>query len=296
MFAITGITGKVGGATARALLDAGRQVRAVVRDKAGGASWQSRGCEVAVADISDAAALAEALAGAEGTFILLPPTFDPAPDFSDVKATIAAIRKALLQSAVPKALVLSTVGADTQRSNLLNGLRFLEESLADLDMPIVFLRAAWFMENAIWDVSSARDQGVIRSYLQPLDRPVPMIATEDVGRMAATLLQANWAGHQVVELEAEARISPNAIAAAFSKALNRIVKAEIVPRGDWESMFRAQGMKNPTPRMQMLDGFNEGWIDFRDRGAHSRRGAIGIDQIVCALVSKPGRSFFPHCP
>ena len=62
----------------------------------------------------------------------------------------------------------------------------------------------------------------------------------------------NWAGHQVVELEAEARISPNAIAAAFSKALNRIVKAEIVPRGDWESMFRAQGMKNPTPRMQML--------------------------------------------
>ena len=30
-------------------------------------------------------------------------------------------------------------------------------------------------------------------------RPVPMIATEDVGRMAASLQQANWAGHQVVE-------------------------------------------------------------------------------------------------
>jgi uncharacterized protein YbjT (DUF2867 family) len=70
MFAITGITGKVGGATARALLDAGGQVRAVVRDKAGGGSWQSRGCEVAVADISDAAALAEALAGA-GLFNLV---------------------------------------------------------------------------------------------------------------------------------------------------------------------------------------------------------------------------------
>jgi uncharacterized protein YbjT (DUF2867 family) len=33
MFAITGITGKVGGATARALLEAGCKVRAVVRDK-----------------------------------------------------------------------------------------------------------------------------------------------------------------------------------------------------------------------------------------------------------------------
>jgi uncharacterized protein YbjT (DUF2867 family) len=90
MFAITGITGKVGGATARALLEAGCKVRAVVRDKSRGVAWHSRGCEVAVADISNAASLAEALTGAEGTFILLPPTFDPAPDFSDVKATIAS--------------------------------------------------------------------------------------------------------------------------------------------------------------------------------------------------------------
>jgi NAD(P)H dehydrogenase (quinone) len=85
-FAITGITGKVGGATARALLEAGCKVRAVVRDKSRGVAWYSRGCELAVADISNAASLAEALTGAEGTFILLPPTFDPAPDFSDVKA------------------------------------------------------------------------------------------------------------------------------------------------------------------------------------------------------------------
>jgi NAD(P)H dehydrogenase (quinone) len=175
MFAITGITGKVGSATARALLDAGHQVRAIVRDQARGASWRSRGCEVAVADISDAPVLAEALAGAEGAFVLLPPVFDPAPGFADVKATIASIREALLRSAVPKAVVLSTIGADVHRPNLLNGLRFLEEALADLDMPIAFLRAAWFMENALWDLPSARDQGVIRSYLQPLDRPVPMV-------------------------------------------------------------------------------------------------------------------------
>ena len=61
MFAITGITGKVGGATARALLEAGCKVRAVVRDKSRGVAWHSRGFEVAVADISNAASLAEAL-------------------------------------------------------------------------------------------------------------------------------------------------------------------------------------------------------------------------------------------
>jgi hypothetical protein len=29
----------------------------------------------------------------------------------------------------------------------------------------------------------------------------------------------------------------------------------------WEEVFRAQGMKNPTPRIQMIEGFNEGWIE-----------------------------------
>jgi hypothetical protein len=31
-----------------------------------------------------------------------------------------------------------------------------------------------------------------------------------------------------------------------------------VPRETWESLLKLQGMKNPTPRIQMLDGFNEG--------------------------------------
>jgi hypothetical protein len=40
--------------------------------------------------------------------------------------------------------------------------------------------------------------------------------------------------------------------------------------------------------MQMIDGVNEGWIDFRDQRAQSRKGGTGIDEVVCALVSKSG--------
>lgn len=36
----------------------------------------------------------------------------------------------------------------------------------------------------------------------------------------------------------------------------------------------------------MLDGFNEGWIDFRDRGAHARKGRVGIDEAVASLVAR----------
>jgi NAD(P)H dehydrogenase (quinone) len=245
--------------------------------------WKALGCEVAVADLTDVGRLARALEGTEGAFILLPPVFDPEPDFRNVKTTIAIIREALAQARPPKAVVLSTIGADAVQPNLLNGLRYLEQALADLDPPITFLRAGWFMENAEWDVASARQRGIVTSYLQPLDRPVPMVSVHDVGRVAADLLREEWSGQRIVELEAAERTTPNAIAAAFEKALGKPVRAQIAPRGEWEQTFRAQGMKNPTPRMQMIDGFNEGWIDFKHQGANSRKGCITIDEAIAAL-------------
>jgi NAD(P)H dehydrogenase (quinone) len=39
-YAIAGVRGKVGGAAARALLDAGHAVRAVLRDKKKAAKWE----------------------------------------------------------------------------------------------------------------------------------------------------------------------------------------------------------------------------------------------------------------
>jgi NAD(P)H dehydrogenase (quinone) len=288
MYAITAITGRVGGALAETLLASGHQVRAIVRDEQKGASWKARGCDVAVADVSDSDRLAQAFTGVEGAFILLPPLFDPAPGFPEAQAMISVIREALEKAAPPKVVVLSTIGADTAQPNLLTALRLLEQSLADLPMPITFLRAAWFMENAEWDIASARDEGVIHSFLQPLDRPVAMVATDDVGRVAAELLLEDWKGHRVIELSAAERVSPNAIAAAFAKALGRDVKADIVPRETWETLFRAQGMQNPTPRIQMVDGFNEGWIDFRDPDAKVRTGRIGIDEAIASLVGRKG--------
>lgn len=284
MYAITAITGRVGGALANRLLEQGHPIRAIVRDEEKGAPWAARGAQVALADADDVDALTAAMSGVEGAFLLLPPNFDPAEDFADVKARIATFREALLRARPGKAVVLSTIGADAMEPNLLTALRLLEESLADIDLPITFLRAAWFMENAQWDVAAARESGVIPSYLQPLDRKIAMIATDDVGRVAAHLLLEDWAGHRIVELEAAQRVSPDDIAAALAKAVGRDVRAKAVPRAEWETIFRAQGMSNPTPRMRMVDGFNEGWIDFTGAQPDHRKGRIGIEEAMAALV------------
>lgn len=289
MYAVTGITGQVGSAAARSLLAAHQPVRAVVRDRGKAAPWAALGCDVAVADYSDAGALSAAFDGAEGVFAMLPPIFDPAPGFPEAKQYTASLRAALARSQPARAVALSSIGADAPQPNLLNVLGRMEHDLGSLPTPIAFLRAAWFMENAVWDIAAARG-GVIQSYLQPLDRSVPMVSVDDVGRMAAELLQDPREAHRVVELEAAQRVSPIALASAFAKALRHPVRVEVVARDQWESLFRAQGMKNPAARIQMLDGFNAGWIDFPNRGADARKGFIGIDQAIAALIDRRSNS------
>jgi uncharacterized protein YbjT (DUF2867 family) len=285
MFAITGMTGQVGGALAQALIEQKQAVRAVVRNAEKAASWAAQGCEIAVADMGDSAALSRAFEGAQGVFVLLPPVFDPSPDFAESKRTIAALRDALDAAQPQRVVVLSTIGAQASRPNLLNQLGLMEQALSTLAMPVAFLRAAWFFENAAWDVTSARDQGMIESYLQPLDKPVPMVSTIDIGRVAAQLLQQPWSGVRVVELEGPRRVTPNEIAAAFGAALDRPVQARAVPREQWEVLFRAQGMNNPTPRMQMLDGFNEGWIEF-EAPASTLKGQVSLEAAIASLVAR----------
>jgi len=285
MFAVTGITGKVGAAVARSLLSADQPVRAVVRDRSKSAPWAQLGCDIAVADLSDTEALTAAFAGTAGVFAMVPPVFDPAPGFAEAMGIINPLCAALAHAKPARVVALSTVGADAPQPNLLNVLRRMEAVFGTLPMPVAFLRAAWFMENAAWDIDSAKS-GLIQSYLQPLDRAVPMVSADDVGRTAAALLQERWEGKRVVELEGPQRVSPNALAAAFAKALGTPVRAEVVPREQWELIFRAQGMKNPTPRIQMIEGFNAGWIVFADRGAHARKGSTSIDQAITTLIQR----------
>src|SRR5207244_13335277 len=72
------------------------------------------------------------------------------------------------------------------------------------------------------------------------------------------------------------------IAATFADLLGIPVRMEAVPRDTWEPMFKSQGMKNPTPRIRMLDGFNEGWIEFRSEEHTSE--LQSPDHLVCRLL------------
>ncbi|PLZ00952.1 NmrA family transcriptional regulator [Burkholderia sp. WAC0059] len=287
MFAVLGITGQVGGAVARALLDSGESVRAVVRSEGKGRPWAELGCNVAIADMDDADAVERALQGVQGAFVMLPSNFDPEDGFPDTIRTVDALCRALEAARLEKIVCLSTIGAQADETNLLSKFQYVEARMGALPSAVTFLRAAWFMENATRDIKLAAETGVIASYLQPLDRRVPMVSTEDVGQVAAEILsRESWAGSRIVELESSNRVSPDEIASTLSKLLGRSVRAKAVPRETWEARFRAQGAANPQLRIRMLDGFNEGWIEFEHGPAGSRKSSITLEAAFERMVKR----------
>ena len=112
MFFVAGITGQIGGAATRTLLAQGRQVRALLRDPAKGADWRDRGVDVHMGDLADAVALALALEGVDGAFLMQPTPMGVTRAFPEAHALTDGIVGALDRAPPSRALVLSSVGSE----------------------------------------------------------------------------------------------------------------------------------------------------------------------------------------
>ena len=283
MIAMMGVTGQVGGSIARKLLADGRQIRVVVRSADKGESWKRAGAEVAIASTGDTAALTRAFTEAEAVFVMLPPVFDPAPGYPESTAATESVRTALEAAKPDKVVALSTIGGQVDRDNLLVQLHQWEQALRTLSFPVVFLRPTWFIENTQWFLADAREKGIFASHLQPLDKPVPMVAVDDIATTAADLLTGKDQTTGIVELTGPQDVTPIEIASTLGRLFNREVRAHAIPRSTWEAEFRASGMQHPEPRMRMLDGFNEGWIRFEGT---PRQGATSLETALRQLIQQ----------
>lgn len=280
MFLVTGITGHVGGAAARQLLADGRKVRALVRDPKKAAEWTQRGVELQQGDSNDAEDVARALQGVEGAYLMLPPVMAPAPGFPEAKGIIASFREALKKTPPPKLVVLSSIGSEqTSGLGLITQTHLLEEALGDVPFPVAFVRAGSFYENYIGAMAAAAASGVFYTLPQPVDRPVPMIATEDIGKEVAKLLESSWTGKRIIELGSP--VTPSELAQAMSAVLGRPVQAQAVPREQWTAVVEQFGFPRggTAAYEEMQDGFNSGLIHFGVPGTIAVAGTLTAEQV-----------------
>lgn len=61
-----------------------------------------------------------------------------------------------------------------------------------------------------------------------------------------------------------------------------------MPRDQWEARFQAQGTTWPAPRIEMLDGFNSGWIDFEPGVNEHIVGNTAYETVLTELVKRAG--------
>ncbi|MCE0558525.1 NmrA family NAD(P)-binding protein [Motilimonas sp. E26] len=284
LYAVTGVSGRTGAATAQALITAGKQVRVVVRDATKGAYWQQQGAEVAVADLSNAAMLTNALSGVTAAYIVSPPQYSQPDLFAQAEVMANVIADAAVAAKLPKLVALSSVGAEQASDTGWIGMnRTLEQRLSQTDLNLAFLRAAYFMENWQPLIASARAQGELASFLAPLERKIPMIATQDIGEIAAQVLCENWQGTRAINLIGPADYSPHAVAHHLAAQLDKPIAAVAIPESHWQQAMSGQGFSPAALAgfIEMTKGLNSGHIAFNKNDIiEHRAGSITLETLL----------------
>lgn len=283
MFLVMGITGKVGGATAKHLLAQGKQVRALVRHREKAATWADQGVQLVDGDWNDSAAIELALRDVEGAFVMLPAVWAPSPDYKEAKAVIANYVGALAQAAPPRVVALSSMGANrTSGLGMITALSLLEQGFRDLTLPIAYVRAGGFFENFLYGLHVAQG-GTLPVYYNPTDRKSTMVATHDIGAEVASLLTGpTWSGHRVIELGS--MVSADDIATQWGEVLKVDVKAFAVPRAGWPAAFEQLGIPEGQtgPAEAMYDAINAGWMNLGVAGTEHVPGATSARDVFAA--------------
>jgi uncharacterized protein YbjT (DUF2867 family) len=260
MFVVAGVTGHTGRAAAERLLELGKPVRVIVRKPEQGKEWAGRGTDVAVASLDDVNATSEALKGAEGAYLLLPPQYTVDRLIEAQSRTADAIAEAVTSSGIGRVVFLSSQGAQRPSgTGPVVALHHAEERLKATGVALTLIRAPYFYENWGPVVPMAKEQGVLPSFV-PADFSMLSAAARDIGRFGADLLLHSNNGVRVVEIEGPAPLTPRDVAQALSARLGRDVKVVEAPLDAVVPTFTSMGISTDaaTRLREMYEAFVAG--------------------------------------
>ena len=229
MFAVAGVSGRVGAATAEGLIRRGQKVRVLVRNEAQGEPWLRRHCEVAVVDLNDSAALAASLKGLTGAFLLLPPSqaADPlAAQAEMLSKMVAGVKKA---TGLKSLAFLSSAGAQHPAgTGPIVSLYKAEKALTNIVPSVTFVRAAYFLENWVPSFMPALETGEL-PFFGHVHLKFSQVCAHDIGDAAAAALEEQVHGTRYIEVAGKENWSVEDVAAVLTSLLGTNIKAVELP-------------------------------------------------------------------
>lgn len=287
MYIVLGGTGHVGSAVAETLLERGEEVTVVTRDSEKADEWKNRGAKVAVVDVLDTDELRKVFAAGKRLFLLNPPAAPSTDTATEEKKTLASILAALEDSGIEKVVGESTYGAQPGEGiGDLSVLYEMEQKLKKMNKPHSIIRAAYYMSN--WDVSleTAKTEGVVHTFY-PVDFKLPMVAPQDIGKIAAGLLTEPTEKTGIHYVEGPEMYSSSDVAEAFGDALGRQVKAVEIPKEQWIPALKEVGFSDKAA--ESMATMTEVTLEELETSENPMRGATTLKQYIKDLSAEENK-------
>ncbi len=226
---VTGITGKQGGATARALLERGHRVKGLTRKPEGPLAAELRrlGAEIATGDLEDRESVRRAAEGVQAIFVVS--TMAEKGTEAETRQAINAMEGA--RSAGVPHLVYSSVSDADRQTGIphFNSKAKAEEHLRGLGTPYTIVAPVFFMDNLTAPYMAPGLANGVLAMALPGSRKLQGISVRDIGRFSALAIERpdRFRGKRVNIAGDE--LSPTAIAEVVAAASGRKIGFQQLP-------------------------------------------------------------------
>ena len=245
MIVVTTPTGTIGRQLVARLLQAGAPVRVIARDPARIPAETRARVEVVHGSHGDPTVVAQAFAGADSVFWLVPPDpRSPSVEAAYIDFTRPACN-AIASAGVKRVVDVSALGRGTpvaaHAGNVTASLA-MDDLIARTGVSFRALTLPSFMDNLLRQSEPITRQGTFFGAIDG-ERRLPTCATRDIAAVAAgLLLDSSWGGQGHAAALGSEDLSHHDMAQIMSKVLGRKVRYQQVPLEAYKSGFVALGM------------------------------------------------------
>jgi uncharacterized protein YbjT (DUF2867 family) len=183
---ILGATGTVGSKISERLLNEGHHVTLIARHTEKIEKYRGLGADIIAGDITDVKALTNAFKNADSAFILMPDNVKAEDTRAYQRQVTGKLIEAIQNSGIRYIVNMSSLGSHMHEGNgIMAGTGEQEVRLNQLDgVHVLHIRAAYFMENFLRTIGLVKNKG-INGTVAAGDHAIPMVATQDVAKIAA---------------------------------------------------------------------------------------------------------------
>jgi uncharacterized protein YbjT (DUF2867 family) len=198
---------------------------------------KSKGATVVKADMLDKKAMIKATRGLDTLFWVNPPKLDT-HNFTEYYVTLANTGvETVKKNGINRVVLLSSVGAHQDHGlGPVSALHKVEDIFRDSVKNLTILRPTYFMDNLLSTVGDIKRNGQIHLPVDGHTR-VPMVASDDIARVAADLLTQDFTGYHVHSLHGPRDYTFDEVADIIGKTVGKKVEyVHVTPQQAIESM------------------------------------------------------------